>query len=637
MRLCVWRLTGSVLICPSQRNQPTHCFPLQREGVSIHTTTSFETMTAQEVDINKGKRIDSVGGRNKWRLCGLDRIKELRLSFMRAMGFRKFSCAPARHPLLLLLAVALLLLLTIPRAAVAYEVTLYPVQDSYASSIYPSSNFGSDDSLNVINSGAFFEHTYLQFDLSSLPSGYIVASAELELHLDILDGEDEIGIYELLGGWTESGLTWFNQPTASHSSVGSAMVTYDDFPTAVWDVTALARSWENTPEGNHGLMMRSTSEPTSSGSYMRFYSSEAAGSYGPRMTVQLSLDQVVTFPDPALEAAVRDAIAKPTGNIYQSDLIGLTLLEGTSRGIEDLEGIQHCTDLVTLWLGNNEISDVSLLSGLSLLRVLHLYNNRIADISALASLTGLTHLELYQNRIADISALSSPDNLSLLYLRYNQITDIGPLIANAGIDSGDDVDVRWNLLCLTAGSADVDDVNTLLGRGVDLLSSPQTACGGTSAIFKVDQQGNVLGDQTVHADAFETSSADVAEWVPVNASVEPGDVLELDPDHPHAYRVSTSPCSSLITGVVSQQPGVVLGAGTKTEARALLALVGIVPVKVTNEGGPIRPGDLLVSSSTPGHAMRWSGSEPCPCALVGKALEPMAKENGVILVLLVAH
>ena len=70
---------------------------------------------------------------------------------------------------------------------------------------------------------------------------------------------------------------------------------------------------------------------------------------------------------------------------------------------------------------------------------------------------------------------------------------------------------------------------------------------------------------------------------------------------------------------------------------ALLALVGIVPVKVSAEGGPIQPGDLLVTSSTPGHAMRWAGPDLCPCSVVGKALEPMDEEQGVILVLLTAQ
>jgi hypothetical protein len=44
--------------------------------------------------------------------------------------------------------------------------------------------------------------------------------------------------------------------------------------------------------------------------------------------------------------------------------------------------------------------------------------------------------------------------------------------------------------------------------------------------------------------------------------------------------------------------------GTSTEGNVPLAVAGIVPVKVTGEGGPILPGESLTSSSTPGHAMK---------------------------------
>jgi len=159
----------------------------------------------------------------------------------------------------------------------------------------------------------------------------------------------------------------------------------------------------------------------------------------------------------------------------------------------------------------------------------------------------------------------------------------------------------------------------------------------TAAVFRVDETGRLLADGTVHAAQFLTGSADIAEWIPVSEPVEPGDVLELNPTDPTTYRLSRDACSPLVAGVVSTEPGVVLGEGASFDQRALLALTGIVPVKVTNEGGPIQPGDLLVTSSTPGHAMLWSGPVPCPCALVGKALEPMTDETGLILVLLTAH
>jgi len=120
----------------------------------------------------------------------------------------------------------------------------------------------------------------------------------------------------------------------------------------------------------------------------------------------------------------------------------------------------------------------------------------------------------------------------------------------------------------------------------------------------------------------------------VSEPVEPGDVLEIDPENPGHYRKARGPCSSSVAGVVSTGPGFVLGHGEDTEGKALLALIGIVPVKVTDEGGPIRPGDLLVVSSTPGYAMRWDPESGEPCTFVGKALEALEAGTGTVLVLL---
>jgi len=156
----------------------------------------------------------------------------------------------------------------------------------------------------------------------------------------------------------------------------------------------------------------------------------------------------------------------------------------------------------------------------------------------------------------------------------------------------------------------------------------------TAALFRVEREtGNVLADGSFYGASFESGSADVAEWVPVSEEVDPGDVLEIDPERPGYYRKARGPCSSLVAGVVSTEPGFVLGHGEDTEGKVLLALMGIVPVKVTDEGGPIQPGDLLVVSSTPGYAMRWDPDSGL-CGFVGKALEPWEEGEGVILVLL---
>jgi len=88
----------------------------------------------------------------------------------------------------------------------------------------------------------------------------------------------------------------------------------------------------------------------------------------------------------------------------------------------------------------------------------------------------------------------------------------------------------------------------------------------TAAVFRVTSEGDVLADGTYYGSSFETGSADVAEWVSVSESVEPGDVLELDPDYSGHYRKSREACSDLVAGVVSTDPGFVLGSEVQGSA-----------------------------------------------------------------------
>ena len=80
--------------------------------------------------------------------------------------------------------------------------------------------------------------------------------------------------------------------------------------------------------------------------------------------------------------------------------------------------------------------------------------------------------------------------------------------------------------------------------------------------------------------------------------------------------------------------------GESGETKVLVATTGRVRIKVDATSAPIQVGDLLVTSDREGYAMK---SEPVkvghrmmhmPGTLVGKALEPLAKGTGEILVLL---
>jgi len=130
--------------------------------------------------------------------------------------------------------------------------------------------------------------------------------------------------------------------------------------------------------------------------------------------------------------------------------------------------------------------------------------------------------------------------------------------------------------------------------------------------------------------------ADIAEYVECS-ECEPADVVVINPDG--GFSKSIFPYDTKVAGVISKNPQIVLGEKKiklkkKSKEFKLLALKGIVFCKVTNENGPIKRGDLLVTSSKPGYAMRADLNKLKPGMVVGKALENFDKEKGEILILI---
>jgi len=80
----------------------------------------------------------------------------------------------------------------------------------------------------------------------------------------------------------------------------------------------------------------------------------------------------IHFPDANFEAAVREEIGKPSGEIYPADVAGVTELEIDGRGISDLTGIKYFTSLQTLSCYNNNLSELDL-SELTSLTYLYCY------------------------------------------------------------------------------------------------------------------------------------------------------------------------------------------------------------------------------------------------------------------------
>ena len=140
----------------------------------------------------------------------------------------------------------------------------------------------------------------------------------------------------------------------------------------------------------------------------------------------------VTFPNAALEAAVRTALRIPRGHPIlptgEKGLDTLTRLTATRKGIDNLTGLGGATALTTLDLGDNLIVDLQPLRGLTSLTTLDLADNQIADFGPLAGLSNLKSLDLDGNQITTLpSVLTGLSSIEMLDLRDNDVRDVTPL------------------------------------------------------------------------------------------------------------------------------------------------------------------------------------------------------------------
>ena len=173
------------------------------------------------------------------------------------------------------------------------------------------------------------------------------------------------------------------------------------------------------------------------------------------------------------------------------------------------------------------------------------------------------------------------------------------------------------------------------------LWSGATALGNsviTQAGGNIEVAGSFNATGTITGGNVVAKYQDVAEWVPGHGHLPAGTVVSLDGTRNNGVVAAHRAYDTHVAGVVSAQPGVILGEGGAD--KVLVATTGRVKVKVDATRGAIRIGDLLVASTRAGVAMR---SRPVragralmhrPGTIIGKALEPLGAGTGEILVLL---
>jgi hypothetical protein len=140
--------------------------------------------------------------------------------------------------------------------------------DTYVYEPDPIENFGND---SYIFAGAAVVDTcraYLQFSLALLPEDIVITSARVGLNYVSTDisATTAIGAYPVLGAWSETTITWNNQPAFATTPEYSYNV-----PAAVsnafiyWYITDMVGSWHDGSLANFGLVLKSVDESAEEG------------------------------------------------------------------------------------------------------------------------------------------------------------------------------------------------------------------------------------------------------------------------------------------------------------------------------------------------------------------------------------
>jgi len=129
-----------------------------------------------------------------------------------------------------------------------------PIADTFSNSAKATTNYGTNP-IMMVQPGY---SSYVQFNLSTLPTGAVVQKATLRLFLDSVTGKGQIDVYEAQSAWSEALLNYNNAPPLGASATGVHPVsintsTLNQF--VLIDITPLVAGWVNHSISNNGLVI----------------------------------------------------------------------------------------------------------------------------------------------------------------------------------------------------------------------------------------------------------------------------------------------------------------------------------------------------------------------------------------------
>ena len=204
-------------------------------------------------------------------------------------------------------------------------------------------------------------------------------------------------------------------------------------------------------------------------------------------------DRIIQIADNNLSVVLREALGKPTGEDFTlSEIRALNSIDAENIGIRSLDGLEHASNLRSLNLRGNQITDIEPLRQHGYLQDLDLSHNPLLDIDALNDLAGLQVLKLESTLVNELGPIEKLGSLHTLLLSNAQATDLWPLsnlhqLSNLDLRSNyvndlapiqslpalQDIQLAGNFLDLSPASPDKTILDAWRSRGVKASATGQ--------------------------------------------------------------------------------------------------------------------------------------------------------------------
>lgn len=126
--------------------------------------------------------------------------------------------------------------------------------------------------------------------------------------------------------------------------------------------------------------------------------------------------EIVDIPDENLKACLIEdgADLDGDGELSVAEMEELHSIDTYAYQVSDLTGLEYAVNLDSLFCMDDQITDLSPISGLESLRYLDVSRNELTDLTALSGCTGIENLYCSDNHITDLTPIASLRNLIYL-------------------------------------------------------------------------------------------------------------------------------------------------------------------------------------------------------------------------------